>query len=187
VFASIQSLTAAGSSSSTRPVRRGDRRRVPPRRGRHLPPAARPPRPAGAGRDDRDAGAHRRAGHQAVVRRPVRVRDAAVGCARPAAAEPVPVLRDRRRHRPVAGDLAAWRVRTAELSNVYTGDDARVAKVLRTVRDLVADPTRMRALGFCVSVEHADYMARRFREAGIAAASITGETAPPSGRTRCCG
>jgi superfamily II DNA or RNA helicase/HKD family nuclease len=65
----------------------------------------------------------------------------------------------------------------AELSNVFTGDDARVAKVLRTVRDLVADPTAMRALGFCVSVEHADYMARRFREAGIAAAAITGETA----------
>jgi superfamily II DNA or RNA helicase/HKD family nuclease len=66
---------------------------------------------------------------------------------------------------------------TAELSNVFTGDDARVAKVLRTVRDLVADPSQMRALGFCVSVEHADYMARRFREAGIAAAAITGETA----------
>ena len=65
---------------------------------------------------------------------------------------------------------------TAELSNVFTGDDARVAKVLRTVRDLVADPTEMRALGFCVSVEHADYMARRFRDAGIAAAAITGET-----------
>jgi superfamily II DNA or RNA helicase/HKD family nuclease len=66
---------------------------------------------------------------------------------------------------------------TAELSNVLTGDDARVAKVLRTVRDLVADPSEMRALGFCVSVEHAEYMARRFREAGIAAAAITGETA----------
>jgi superfamily II DNA or RNA helicase/HKD family nuclease len=66
---------------------------------------------------------------------------------------------------------------TAELSNVFTGDDARVAKVLRTVRDLVADPSQMRALGFCVSVEHADYMARRFREAGISAAAITGETA----------
>ncbi len=65
---------------------------------------------------------------------------------------------------------------TAELSNVLTGDDARVAKVLRTVRDLVADPTAMRALGFCVSVDHAEYMARRFREAGIAAAAITGET-----------
>jgi hypothetical protein len=34
----------------------------------------------------------------------------------------------------------------------------------------------MRALGFCVSVEHAAYMARRFREAGIAAAAVTGET-----------
>jgi superfamily II DNA or RNA helicase/HKD family nuclease len=66
---------------------------------------------------------------------------------------------------------------TAELSNVLTGDDARVAKVLRTVRDLVADPTRMRALGFCVSIEHAEYMARRFREAGITAAAVTGETA----------
>jgi superfamily II DNA or RNA helicase/HKD family nuclease len=65
----------------------------------------------------------------------------------------------------------------SELSNVYTGDDARVAKVLRTVQDLVADPSRMRALGFCVSVEHAEFMARRFREAGIAAAAVTGETA----------
>jgi superfamily II DNA or RNA helicase/HKD family nuclease len=66
---------------------------------------------------------------------------------------------------------------TAELSNVLTGDDARVAKVLRTVRDLIADPTQMRALGFCVSVEHAEFMARRFREAGIAAAAVTGDTA----------
>ena len=65
----------------------------------------------------------------------------------------------------------------AELSNVLTGDDARVAKVLRTVRDLVADPNAMRALGFCVSVEHAEYMARRFREAGIAADAVTGGTA----------
>jgi superfamily II DNA or RNA helicase/HKD family nuclease len=66
---------------------------------------------------------------------------------------------------------------TSNLSNVFTGDDARVAKVLRAVRDLVANPHEMRALGFCVSVEHAEYMARRFREAGIAAAAVTGETA----------
>jgi superfamily II DNA or RNA helicase/HKD family nuclease len=66
---------------------------------------------------------------------------------------------------------------TSDLSNVFTGDDARVAKVLRTIRELVADPREMRALGFCVSVEHAEYMARRFREAGIAAAAVTGETA----------
>jgi superfamily II DNA or RNA helicase len=66
---------------------------------------------------------------------------------------------------------------TAELSNVLTGDDARVAKVLRSVRELIAEPSRMRALGFCVSVEHADFMARRFRDAGIAAVAVTGETA----------
>jgi superfamily II DNA or RNA helicase len=64
----------------------------------------------------------------------------------------------------------------AELSNVLTGDDARVAKVLRTVKELIADPTTMRGLGFCVSVEHADHMARRFRDAGLAAAAVTGET-----------
>ncbi|MCC5948221.1 MAG: DUF3427 domain-containing protein [Nitriliruptoraceae bacterium] len=78
-------------------------------------------------------------------------------------------------------DLSAvtWRrggYATAELSNVLTGDDARVTKVLRTVRDLIADTTRMRALGFCVSVEHAEFMARRFQEHGIAAQAVTGAT-----------
>ena len=34
----------------------------------------------------------------------------------------------------------------------------------------------MRALGFCVSVAHAQFMARRFNEAGIASAAVTGET-----------
>ncbi len=35
----------------------------------------------------------------------------------------------------------------------------------------------MRALGFCVSVAHAEWMARRFVDAGISAVAITGETA----------
>ena len=34
----------------------------------------------------------------------------------------------------------------------------------------------MRALGFCVSVAHAEYMARKFIEAGIPARAISGET-----------
>ena len=33
----------------------------------------------------------------------------------------------------------------------------------------VADVGAMRALGFCVSVAHAEYMARKFNEAGIPA------------------
>jgi hypothetical protein len=38
------------------------------------------------------------------------------------------------------------------------------------------DFARMRALGFCVSVEHARFMARVFREAGIASAAIWSDT-----------
>ena len=63
-----------------------------------------------------------------------------------------------------------------ELSDVYTGDDARTMKVLAAVRDKVLDPRRMRALGFCVSIEHAEYMARRFDAAGIPAVAVSART-----------
>lgn len=62
------------------------------------------------------------------------------------------------------------------LENLYTGNDARLGKILRSVRDIVSDPLRMRALGFCVSVAHATYMAERFRGAGIPAVAVSGET-----------
>ncbi len=62
------------------------------------------------------------------------------------------------------------------LSNVYTGNDARAAVVLRQVQDKVADPGRMRALGFCVSVAHARYMAQVFNDHGIPSRSVTGAT-----------
>lgn len=60
------------------------------------------------------------------------------------------------------------------LSAVYTGNDARLTKVLAALERIVSEPTKMRALGFCVSVEQANYMADRFRAAGIAAMSLTG-------------
>ena len=64
----------------------------------------------------------------------------------------------------------------AELSSVYTGNRARAAIVLRQLRDLVLDLGAMRALGFCVSVAHAEFMAQVFREAGIAALAVSGAT-----------
>src|SRR4029078_9407524 len=51
----------------------------------------------------------------------------------------------------------AWRrggYASEDLSNVYTGNDLRVAKLLNELERVVADPGRMRALGFCVSIEH---------------------------------
>lgn len=71
----------------------------------------------------------------------------------------------------------------AELSNVYTGNRARAVIVLTQLRDKVLDPAAMRALGFCVSVAHAEFMAQAFNAAGIAALAVSGQT-PQADRER---
>ncbi len=63
------------------------------------------------------------------------------------------------------------------LSNLYTANDAWARQVVTQVRRRVDDIGAMRALGFCVSVEHARYMARIFSEAGIAATAVWGDSA----------
>lgn len=63
-----------------------------------------------------------------------------------------------------------------ELENLFTGNDARSRIVLNELRDKVSDLGAMRALGFCVSVAHAEYMARVFNDAGISARAVSGET-----------
>ena len=67
---------------------------------------------------------------------------------------------------------------TEALSDLYTGNDARAALILKAVGDKIADPRSMRALGFCVSIAHAQYMARVFSDAGVPAAAVT--SAPES-------
>ncbi len=76
-----------------------------------------------------------------------------------------------------ATDLSAleWRrggYVPAELSTLYTGDHRRVDLILSELEKKVAEPLRMRALGFCVSVEHARFMAERFRARGLAAEAL---------------
>ena len=64
----------------------------------------------------------------------------------------------------------------AGVERLYTGNDARAARVLTELRDKVTDVGAIRALGFCVSVAHAEYMARVFREAGIRALAVSNRT-----------
>lgn len=69
------------------------------------------------------------------------------------------------------------------LSIVLTGNDARARLVLKALRDKVLDLDGMRALCFCVSREHAHYMAGVFTRAGIRSAAVLGDT-PPHERDR---
>lgn len=63
-----------------------------------------------------------------------------------------------------------------ELREVYTGDDFFVRRILQELNAKVADVSSMRALGFCVDIAHAEFMARRFESAGISSRVVTGQT-----------
>ncbi|WP_435838965.1 DUF3427 domain-containing protein [Streptodolium elevatio] len=60
------------------------------------------------------------------------------------------------------------------LSELYVGNKERVLYVLKAIEDKVANPDGMRALGFCVTVAHAEYMAREFNAAGLNAMALSG-------------
>lgn len=65
---------------------------------------------------------------------------------------------------------------TADLEAVYTGDHVRARRILEAVHEWVLDPNSMRALGFCVSVAHAHFMAAQFNAAGLPAVALDGST-----------
>lgn len=65
---------------------------------------------------------------------------------------------------------------SAQLADVFTGNEARARLVLKAVKDKISDPGAMRALGFCVSVSHARYMADYFGRAGVRAIALDGST-----------
>jgi hypothetical protein len=62
------------------------------------------------------------------------------------------------------------------LDKLYTGNDERARLVLSKLRDIHGHPTRARGLGFCVSVAHAQFMARKFTDAGVPSLAIHGAT-----------
>lgn len=63
-----------------------------------------------------------------------------------------------------------------ELDNIYTHNKIRATQIMNSLKKYVTDLEEMKALGFCVSVEHALYMAKVFNEAGIAAIALHAES-----------
>lgn len=65
------------------------------------------------------------------------------------------------------------------LSSVFTGNNERARLVVRALQEKHTAPEGMRALGFCVSVAHAEFMADFFNRAGFQAVALSGETPRP--------
>jgi superfamily II DNA or RNA helicase/HKD family nuclease len=62
------------------------------------------------------------------------------------------------------------------LTNVLTANDLQAKFVLKELERRVDDIGRMRALGFCASVEHARFMSRVFQASGVSATAIWSDT-----------
>ncbi|ABE53596.1 type III restriction enzyme, res subunit [Shewanella denitrificans OS217] len=63
----------------------------------------------------------------------------------------------------------------AELSHLYTHNEQRVVRIISSLNDTVTDIHQIKALAFCVSKEHAEYMASKFNLAGISADVLTSD------------
>ncbi|MCE7067424.1 DEAD/DEAH box helicase [Dyadobacter sp. CY326] len=67
---------------------------------------------------------------------------------------------------------ATWqngRYLPSELTRIYTHNDLRVGEIINHCKNYLTDYEDVRALGFCVTREHAIYMAEKFALAGLKA------------------
>lgn len=65
----------------------------------------------------------------------------------------------------------------AELSKVYTHNDARTAVIFNALENYLTDVHRVKALCFCVDKQHADYMSAKFTLAGLKCDKLTSDNA----------
>jgi len=61
-----------------------------------------------------------------------------------------------------------------ELENVYTSNTLRSNNIVKSVYKYVTDINQVKGLGFCVSIEHAKYMAAFFNESGLPSVALYG-------------
>ncbi|MDX1326749.1 MAG: DUF3427 domain-containing protein, partial [Arenibacter sp.] len=63
----------------------------------------------------------------------------------------------------------------SELTKLYLANDRRVGEVISNADKYLRDVNDVRALGFCVTIEHAKYMAEKFTLANLKAHYLTSE------------
>jgi superfamily II DNA or RNA helicase len=61
----------------------------------------------------------------------------------------------------------------SELTRIFTTNDRRVSEIIAALEKYTKDKTDVRAIGFCVSIEHAKFMAEKFSLAGFKADYLT--------------
>ena len=69
-----------------------------------------------------------------------------------------------------------------QLEQRFIGNESRASLVADKIRETCTSPGNIRAIGFCASVAHAEFMADRFESYGIPAVCLSGQT--PKERVR---
>jgi len=65
---------------------------------------------------------------------------------------------------------------SAYLDNVLSSNDIRARMIVNEWRRLCVDPRQSKAIAFCVSVAHAQFMTTQFNNAGLPALCVTGQS-----------
>lgn len=64
-----------------------------------------------------------------------------------------------------------------QLEKIYTADIVRCALILNSVKRYVTDIHEVKGLGFCISVAHAEYMAKYFNDHGVPSIALSSKSA----------
>lgn len=86
---------------------------------------------------------------------------------------------------PVDHSEVKWRAGrydTSELSRLYRGSNIRTNTILNALVENISDPHNVRALCFCITQDHAEFMADQFKQAGYKAQMLVSRNSDERGR-----
>lgn len=72
----------------------------------------------------------------------------------------------------------------SELTSLYTKNNIRVGEIISNLDKYTNDINDVRAIGFCVTIEHASFMAEKFNLAGLKAECLTAKNSSERDRIR---